>query len=126
MTSSFSTRAKNVGAQLSMRHNGQKITLRTESSSVVVRAAVEIQGPGDRDSGTVQVNGLIRILTADFSKKVEPLGLVVTATINGQEWDIYERLEAQEGLIPFKIRRRFEESEYTNRYDISGNQAQWG
>lgn len=126
MTSSFSTRAKKVGAQLSMRHNGQKITLRTSSGSVVIRAVVEIPEAGTRESGSIIVSGSFRILTTDYVRKVEPLGLVIKATINNQDWDIYERLDAEQGLTPFNIRRRFEESDYTNLYDISGNQAQWG
>jgi hypothetical protein len=126
MSSSFSTRAKQVGSRLSLRHNGESITLRSESGTAPVKAVVEIDPAGNRESGSVLVYGQFRILEAVYIKKAVPLGLITTVTINGQDWDVFERLDAQEGLIPFNIRRRFEESEYTNLYDLSGNQAKWG
>lgn len=126
MPSPFATRAGKTGATLGIRLNGEPVTLSTETDSVALQAIVDIPETTSQANGPVEIFGRLSILTTQYTRKVAPLGLITSATIRGQDWHVYERGPEEAGLTTFQIRRTFEETEYTNEFDINDQQARWG
>lgn len=126
MSSPFTQRAAQIGAPLGIRFNGESITVTFDDASTLpIKAIVEIdEAPAPMD-GPVDVTGMIRVLTTVVTKKLAPRGTVMSAAIRGFDWHVFHTGEDQGGLTPFQIRRKFNEADRPNMYDMNDQQAVW-
>jgi hypothetical protein len=126
MTSPFATRLAAIGAPLGIRHNGESITLsNADDQTAIVKAIAEIDDVTDSSEGFIVVTGRLLIETAVVSRKLTPLGTILKAVVRGEEWHVYEQSGDREGFVRINIRRKIDEAQHTNIYDINGEQAVW-
>lgn len=126
MSSAFSRRAAAIGTPLGIRHNGESVVLYGDDGlTVTMLAIVDLDQATATASGLVDVDGRISLKTSELSKKFDPVGLVRLAVIRGQEFDLYVANPDAFGLTVFNVRRKQDEEDRTNIYDIDGEQATW-
>jgi hypothetical protein len=123
MSSAFSRRAAVVGTPLAIRHNGETVTLYgDDDSETKVSAIVDLDDATSAGEGFVEIEGRLSVRTADFSGKINPNGVVRSALIRGHVYYTFSQSTDQNGLTTFNIRRKFDEQQQSNLYDLHGNQ----
>lgn len=75
--------------------------------------------------GFSDVQGRITVKTADLFRYVETVGPVTKARVKGKIFDVYGEALEHCGLTKLNVRRKYEEQQHTNIYDIDGEQAVW-
>jgi hypothetical protein len=71
------------------------------------------------------VDGRLTLKTADLVSRAGEFTVLTKVRIREQVYDVYAQAPDHAGLTVFNIRRKFEEQEHTNIYDINGEQAVW-
>jgi hypothetical protein len=74
--------------------------------------------------GTVDLQGMVSVRTSDLLAKVDTdaYGNWKKARIRDQIFDVYAAMPDEYGSTVFNVRRKFEEQQHSNLYDLHGNQ----
>jgi hypothetical protein len=74
--------------------------------------------------GTVDLQGSVSVRTSDLLAKVDTdaYGDWKKARIRNQIFDVYASMPDEYGSTVFNVRRKFEEQQHSNLYDLHGNQ----
>lgn len=123
MSSAFSRRAAVVGTPLAIRHNAELVTLYgDENAETRVSAIVDLDDATSAGEGFVEIEGRLSVRTTDFSGKIIPNGVVRSALIRGEVYYTFAQSTDRNGLTTFNIRRKYEEQQQSNLYDLHGEQ----
>jgi hypothetical protein len=74
--------------------------------------------------GTVDLQGRVSVRTSDLLARVDTdtYGDWRKARIRDQIFDVYASMPDEYGSTVFNVRRKFEEQQHSNLYDLHGNQ----
>jgi hypothetical protein len=75
--------------------------------------------------GFSDVEGRVTVKTADLVARSAEFTLLSKVRFRDQVYDVYAQAPDHAGMTVFNIRRKHSEQNYTNLYDINGDQTKW-
>jgi hypothetical protein len=103
---------------LNTDHFAERITVASDSDNqMTVTAVIDIP---EVNSGDIE--GTMQISAEQFSRFNYRSGVPFVAVRKGVQFDIYDALPENMGMVTLLIRRKFADKKHSDLYDLHGNQ----
>ncbi len=123
MVSRFESRFKKFAVpKLAREFDTEIVFVRDSGDELQFLGWVDIEELPSGGEGFVDVNGKVIVQTSKLIAEVEELGSLKQCRFRDELFDVYSHSPDQYGTTAFNIRRKFDEQQHSNLYDLHGKQ----
>ncbi len=123
MVSRFEARFKQFAMPMLAREFNTEIVFVLDSGSELqFLGYVDIEEIPSGGEGFVDVNGKVIVQTSKLVAELPDFSGLKQCRFRNELYDVYSHAPDQYGTTVFNIRRKFEEQQHSNLYDLHGNQ----
>lgn len=123
MVSRFEARFKQFAVPMLAREFDTEIVfILDDASELLFYGWVDIDEIPSGGEGFVDVNGKVIVQTSKLTAEVSAFGDLKKCRFRDEVYDVYSHTPDQYGTTVFNVRRKFEEQQHSNLYDLHGKQ----